>query len=229
MEVKKRNMKNDNIIRFYILANKLKNIIRRGWIEIGIDKERLESDAEHIYGTLMLAIAINSEYKLNLDMYKVLKMLTLHETEEILMTDYTVRDTITRDEKLKQGKICVKKVVSGLAEEKEIRDLLYEFSTRSTPEAVFAHLVDKIECDFQAKLYDLEGVMDYNRAREDLIYYGSRAEEIDAKSKTAADFWIEYDRPKYKDDKIFRELIEDIKNIDIKQYQELMNINIEGV
>jgi len=219
-------MKNDNIIRFYILANKLKNIIRRGWIEIGIDKERLESDAEHIYGTLMLAIAINSEYKLNLDMYKVLKMLTLHETEEILMTDYTVRDTITRDEKLKQGKICVKKVVSGLAEEKEIRDLLYEFSTRSTPEAVFAHLVDKIECDFQAKLYDLEGVMDYNRAREDLVYYGDRAEEIDSKSHTASDFWIEYDRPKYDNDDIFKTLIEDIKNIDVKEYKEIMNTSM---
>lgn len=222
-------MKNDNIIRFYILANKLKNIIRRGWIEIGIDKERLESDAEHIYGTLMLAIAINSEYELDLDMYKVLKMLALHETEEILMPDYTVRSNITKLEKNEQGRVAVSKVVSGLGEENVIDELLDDYRKRESKEAKFAHLVDKIECDFQAKLYDLEGVMDYNRAREDLIYYGSRAEEIDAKSKTAADFWIEYDRPKYKDDKIFRELIEDIKNIDIKQYQELMNINIEGV
>jgi len=221
-------MKNDNIIRFYILANKLKNIIRRGWIEIGIDKERLESDAEHIYGTLMLAIAINSEYELDLDMYKVLKMLALHETEEILMPDYTVRSNITKLEKNEQGRVAVSKVVSGLGEENVIDELLDDYRKRESKEAKFAHLVDKIECDFQAKLYDLEGVMDYNRAREDLIYYGSSAEEIDAKSKTAADFWIEYDRPKYKDDKIFRELIEDIKNIDIKQYQELMNINIEG-
>ena len=222
-------MKNDNIIGFYILANKLKNIIRRGWIEIGIDKERLESDAEHINGTLMLAIAINSEYELDLDMYKVLKMLALHETEEILMPDYTVRSNITKLEKNEQGRVAVSKVVSGLGEENVIDELLDDYRKRESKEAKFAHLVDKIECDFQAKLYDLEGVMDYNRAREDLIYYGSRAEEIDAKSKTAADFWIEYDRPKYKDDKIFRELIEDIKNIDIKQYQELMNINIEGV
>lgn len=219
-------MKNDNIIRFYMFASKLKSVIRKGWIEIGITSDRLESDAEHIYGTLILAIAINSEYKLNLDMYKVLKMLILHETEEILMTDYTVRDSITRDEKLKQGKICVKKVVSGLAEEKEIEDLLYEFSTRSTPDAVFAHLVDKIECDFQAKLYDLAGVMDYNKTREDLVYYGARAEEIDSKSHTASDFWIEYDRPKYDNDDIFKTLIEDIKNIDVKEYKEIMNTGI---
>lgn len=219
-------MKNDNIIRFYMFASRLKNVIRKGWIEIGINSDRLESDAEHVYGTLVLALAINSEYNLNLDMYKVLKMLALHETEEILMTDYTVRDTITREEKLSLGKICVAKVVSGLAEENEIRELLYEFSTRSTPEAIFAHLVDKIECDFQAKLYDLAGVMDYNRTREDLIYYGERADEIDSKSHTASDFWIEYDRPKYDNDDIFKTLIEDIKNIDVKEYKKIMNTNI---
>ena len=221
-------MKNDNIIRFYILANKLKNIIRRGWVEIGISKERLESDAEHIYGTLMLAIAINSEYELDLDMYKVLKMLALHETEEIIMPDYTVRSNVTKEEKNRQGKDAVSKVVSGLACENDIKKLLDDYRKRDSKEAKFAHLVDKIECDFQAKIYDLEGFMDYNKAREDLIYYGTRAEEIDSKSKTAADFWIEYDRPKYKDNKIFRELIDDIKNIDIKKYEELMNINIEG-
>ena len=219
-------MKNDNIIRFYMFASRLKSVIRKGWIEIGITSDRLESDAEHIYGTLILAIAINSEYKLNLDMYKVLKMLTLHETEEILMTDYTVRDNITREEKLSLGKICVAKVVSGLKEEKEIKDLLYEFSTRSTPEAIFAHLVDKIECDFQAKLYDLAGVMDYDKTREDLVYYGARAGEIDSKSHTASDFWIEYDRPKYDNDDIFKSLIEDLKNIDVKEYKKIMNTSI---
>ena len=219
-------MKNDNIIRFYMFASRLKTTIRKGWIEIDIDKDRLESVAEHIYGTLMLAIGINSEYNLKLDMYKVLKMLALHETEEILMTDYTIRDTITRDEKIEKGILSVSKVVSGLTEEKDIKDLLYEFSIRGSKEAVFAHLVDKIECDFQAKLYDLEGVMEYNKAREDLAYYGNRADEIDSNSKTASDFWIEYDRPRYDNDEIFKTLIEDVKNIDIKEYKEIMNTNI---
>ena len=75
---------NNNIIRFYVLANTLKQKIRSGWLEIGIEKERIESVAEHIYGTLILAIAIDSEKSLNLDMYRVLKMLILHETEEII-------------------------------------------------------------------------------------------------------------------------------------------------
>ncbi len=214
----------NSIIEFYMFANKLKNIIRTGWLEIGIEKERLESVSEHIYGTLILAIAINSEYQLDLDMYKVLKTLVLHETEEILMPDYTVRSDITKKEKLKMGRVCVHKVAKNLCEQEQIEKLLYEFSTQSTKEAVFCHLVDKIECDFQAKMYDLEGVMDYDKTREDLAYYGNRAEEIDNNSKRASDFWIEYDRPKYKNNLIFKTLIEDIKNITDEDYQKIMKI-----
>ena len=105
---------NDNIIKFYMITNKLKEKIRTGWLEIGISSNRLESVAEHIYGCLMLAIAIDSEYKLNLDMYKVLKTLALHELEETIMKDFTVRDNITREEKLKLGKKCVQKATEGL-------------------------------------------------------------------------------------------------------------------
>jgi len=68
---------NNNIIRFYMLANKLKNEIRTGWTELGIKAARLESIAEHIYGELVLAIAIDSEIKFDIDMLKVFKMLIL--------------------------------------------------------------------------------------------------------------------------------------------------------
>ena len=40
----------DNIIKFYYLAMELKDKIRTGWVQIGIEKERLESVAEHICG-----------------------------------------------------------------------------------------------------------------------------------------------------------------------------------
>ena len=219
-------MKNDNIIKFYMLANMLKNKLRTGWIEIGIEKERTESDAEHIYGTLILALAIDSEYKLDLDMYKVLKMLTLHELEEILMPDFTIRSNITSEEKIELGKKCVHEVVLGLVKQEEIEDLLNEFNKRETKEAKFCYLIDKIECDFQAKMYDLEGVMDFDKTSEDLKYYGDRAKEIEENSKVASDFWIEYDKPKYNNDSIFKELINDIQKIDNKKYLNIINTKI---
>ena len=209
---------NNNIIDFYMFTNILKNKLRTGWVEIEISKERKESIAEHIYGTLMLAIAIDSEHKLDIDMLKVLKMLSLHELEEILMPDYTIRSNITLDEKRKNGKKSVEKVVAGLLKKDEIINLLDEFNERKSKEAKFCYMIDKIECDFQAKLYDLEGVMDFEKSKEDLEYYGDRKDEINNNSKCASDFWIEYDRTRYQDDEIFKSLIEDIKNIDGDEY-----------
>ncbi len=206
-------MENNNIINFYLYINKLKEKVRTGWVEIGINKERLESVAEHIYGCLNLAIAIDSEYKLDLDMYKVLKMLTLHELEEIKMGDLTLRSGITKEEKIELGKKCVKDVTDGLFKQSEIEMLLDEFNAQQTKESLFCYHIDKIECDLQAKVYDLQGVFSYEKAREDLPFYGDRADEIDKNSKTSSDFWIEYDRPKYNDDAVFKSLIDDIKNI----------------
>ncbi len=140
-------------------------------------------------------------------------MLILHETEEILMPDFTVRADITPEEKIKRGKTCVHQVVKDLLKAQEIEELLNEYNERKTKEAKFCYLIDKIECDFQAKIYDLQGVMDYDKTKEDLKYYGNRAEEIVRNSYTASDFWIEYDKPKYQDNEIFKNLIVDIQQI----------------
>ncbi|MEE0699550.1 MAG: HD domain-containing protein [Bacilli bacterium] len=206
--------KNDNVIRFYLLANELKNKIRSGWIQVGISKKRLESVAEHVFGCLTLAVLLDGEHELNLDMLKVFKMLTLHETEEIIMQDYTLRDGIKEEDKISEGKRIVKEITSGLTSQEEIVKLLDEFNERKTKEAIFCYHVDKIECDFQAKVYDLNGVMDYENAKEDLAYYGSRADEIKGSSRCASDLWIEYDRPKYADDELFSNLLDEIKKID---------------
>lgn len=205
--------KNKKVIAFYMQALKLKEKIRTGWIEVNIKKERLESVAEHIYGCLILAIALNSEYKLNLDMYKVLKMLTLHELEEILMKDFTIRANITPEEKIQKGKKCVHEVVKDLMEAGEIEALLDEFNERKTKEALFCYKIDKIECDFQAKIYDLEGVFSYEEAKKDLDFFEERKKEIEKASNCASDIWIEYDKPKYKDDNVFESLINEIQKI----------------
>lgn len=206
--------KNDNVVRFYLLANELKNKIRSGWIQVGISKKRLESVAEHVFGCLTLAVLLDGEHELNLDMLKVFKMLTLHETEEIIMQDYTLRDGVKEEDKISEGKRIVKEITSGLTSQEEIEKLLDEFNERKTKEAIFCYYVDKIECDFQAKVYDLNGVMDYENAKEDLAFYGSRADEIKRSSRCASDLWIEYDRPKYADDELFSNLLDEIKKID---------------
>ena len=93
-------MKEKNILKFYLLATTLKEKIRSGLILWKVNKERLESVAEHIYGTCILAISIDSEYELDINLDKVLKMLVLHELEEVIIGDLTPFDNVTREEKI---------------------------------------------------------------------------------------------------------------------------------
>lgn len=198
-----------------MLTNRLKNKIRTGWKEVNISADRLESVAEHIYGCLMLAISIDSEYNLDIDMNKVLKMISLHELEETIMKDFTLRDKISPEEKIEYGRKCVREAVDGLIKADEIINLLEEFNEHKTKESIFSYHIDKIECDFQAKLYDLDGKFKFEEAIKDFDYYSKEEiNRIKNNVRRASDVWIEYDKPKYNDDEIFKSLINDIQKIE---------------
>src|SRR5574344_788024 len=91
-------------MRFYLLATQLKYKIRSGWDEThwNVSKERLESIAEHVYGTCILALSIDSEFETNLDINKVVKMLVIHELGEVFIGDITPFDNITPEEKMEK-------------------------------------------------------------------------------------------------------------------------------
>jgi len=77
---------------------KMKNLLRRGWILREIPN-RTESDAEHCYSMIMLALEIMTKNDLKLDQLKVLKMISYHELGEIDTGDFTPVDKIDKKEK----------------------------------------------------------------------------------------------------------------------------------
>ena len=76
-----------SVLDFYVLCNKLKDIVRTGWKDWRVSRERVESIAEHIYGVQMLAIAMHSEYQYDIDLTKVILMLAIHELGETVIGD----------------------------------------------------------------------------------------------------------------------------------------------
>lgn len=48
--------KEENVVSYYVICNKLKNVIRTGWKTWNVKRERLESVAENIFGVQMLTI-----------------------------------------------------------------------------------------------------------------------------------------------------------------------------
>lgn len=51
--------KEQKVLNYYVICNQLKDVIRTGWKDWNVKRERIESVAEHIYSVQMLAIAMN--------------------------------------------------------------------------------------------------------------------------------------------------------------------------
>ena len=143
-----------NVLEFYFLANHLKEIVRSGWKQWNVPRERLESVAEHVFSTCILAIAIESEYHYNIDLSKVLMMLVLHETEEIVIPDITPCDGVSAEEKVTIGHKAVEQVLAHLNKSDTYKSLIFEFDEHKTPESIFAYMCDKLDADIMSLYYD---------------------------------------------------------------------------
>lgn len=204
-----------NLLQFYLLATELKDKIRSGWKVWNIDRERVESVAEHIYGTCILAISIDSQFELDIDLYKVIIMLVLHEIEEIKIGDLTPFDKVTKEEKRKIGKKAVEEVLITLDKKVQYIELIEEFENMKTNESMFAKMCDKLEADIQCKLYCEENCIDINKKENAYLLKDSRIEKLlNNGEKTVVDLFIENDRPIYTD-KIFEKIANYIKNNDL--------------
>ena len=206
-----------NAIKFYLLATELKDKIRSGWKTEtwNIDRQRLESVAEHIYGCCILAIAIDSEFEMQIDLKKVILMLVIHELEEIKIGDLTPFDKITKEKKRKIGREAVCEILKSLTKSDEYINIIDEFEEMQTQEAKFCKMIDKLEADIQAKIYCEENRADVSNVKNKEILKDERiVKMIDAGNRTVADFFIENDRPIFTQ-KEFLEIAEFVKNNDL--------------
>lgn len=201
----------ENVIKYYVLCNKLKNVIRTGWKDWKVQKERLESVAEHIFGVQMLAIAIQSEYKYDIDIMKVIFMLAVHELEEIYIGDLT-QFQISKEEKEKIGHVAVSRVLDSLLSKQEIMDLVLEFDERKTKEADFAYHCDKLECDLQSKIYDEEGCVDLNNQEGNKTFTDQLVQLLLNQEKTWSGMWLSFGQNKYNYDDNFTDISNYAKN-----------------
>jgi len=210
-----------NSMRFYLLATQLKYKIRSGWDKThwNVSKERIESIAEHVYGTCILALSIDSEFKANLDINKVIKMLVLHELGEVIIGDITPFDNITPEEKMKKEHEAMREVIGDLVNQEEFLSLLFEFDEKKTKEAIFAHHCDKLEADIQAKVYQDMGCQHPLDEQENNVVFKSNKVQQMVKdgAQTAFDIWYEWDKSLYYDDEDFARLLDYVRTIDTQK------------
>lgn len=208
--------KEENVIKYYVLCNKLKNVIRTGWMDWKVQRDRIESVAEHIFGTQMLAIAMKSEFEYDIDIMKVICMLAIHELGETVIGDLT-QFQIDKDEKEKIEHEAVHKILSSLIDGEEIEKLFLEFDAHQTPEAMFAYQCDKLECDIQCKLYDQEKCVDLSHQEGNNTTNDETVKKLLESGKSWSDMWLEFGQSRYPYDNNFLAVSNFVKDNNISE------------
>lgn len=210
--------KEENVINYYVICNRLKNVIRTGWKDWNVNRERVESVAEHIFSVQMLAIAMKSEYQYDIDIMKVIFMLAIHELGETVIGDLTQFE-ISKEEKEKKEHEAVSKILSNLLDGKQIEQLFLEFDSHKTKEAIFAYQCDKLECDLQCKLYDEEGCVDLNKQEGNDTMKNSHVQNLLQEGNNWSEMWLKFGQQVYPYDENFIAVSNYALNNNISKYK----------
>ena len=211
--------KNAEIFRFYYLNRVLKNKVRSGWDDKhwNIKTERREVIAEHVIGTVALALAINSEFDFDIDINKVIETLTIHEIGEISIGDITPFDNISAEEKKEKEHKAMEDILGGLTDKKSMLKRLFKFDERKGKNYKYAFLCDKLDADFQAKVYQDLGYQNSLSEQENnkVFMFDKTKKMVEDGAQTAFDIWYLYDKDFYKKDKEFSKVLKYAKKNDL--------------
>jgi putative hydrolase of HD superfamily len=132
-------------IGFILEADRLKHIRRQ---TILLDRSRRENSAEHSWH-IALMVMIMAEYarESDIDFWRVMKMLLIHDMVEIDAGDTYCYDDHGRQDQSQREEIAAKRIFGLLPADQtaEVRALWDEFEKRETPESRFANALDRVQ------------------------------------------------------------------------------------
>ena len=150
--------KEQKVVNYYVLCNKLKDVIRTGWVDWKVQRERVESIAEHMYFMYTLAnIYLPKQYnEEGYDKSKILNMIMIHDLAETLTGDIPHPEKTAEDE-LNEDLIAKALWCSLLYNQVSCANEIYEawndWSLNLTFNAKVAHDFDAIQLNYQFFTY----------------------------------------------------------------------------
>lgn len=135
------------LMDFVIEVDRVKHIVRKTKL---FDGSRQENDAEHSWTICVMALIFRDYASVDIDLLKVLKMLLIHDIVEIDAGDVFLYDNARKDIHIEEEK-AAKRIFGMLPEalRDEFLDLWCEFEERTTPEAKYAAIFDRLEPLYQ--------------------------------------------------------------------------------
>jgi putative hydrolase of HD superfamily len=130
-------------LAFIVEIDRLKRILRRTSLVGG---ERRENTAEHSWHITVAAMLLAEYSNAPIDLLHVLKMLLVHDIVEIDAGDTFAFDAVGMEDKEAREKLAADRIFGLLPDDQchALRSLWEEFDARTTPEAKFANLADRL-------------------------------------------------------------------------------------
>jgi putative hydrolase of HD superfamily len=132
-------------LRFLNEIEKLKMVYRQNK---AIDRSRFENSAEHSWHVALMALVF-AEHADNADInfFKVVKLLLIHDLVEIYAGDTWVYDTAGTETQESREREAAQKLFSLLPSDQaeEFKSLWFEFENKESPEAKYAASVDMLQ------------------------------------------------------------------------------------
>ena len=132
-------------IEFILEVDKLKNVLRK---TILMDRSRRENSAEHSWH-IALMVLILSEYAKDpdVDLFRVMKILLIHDLIEIDAGDTYCYDDQGRKDQARREKKAADRIFNLLPADQAAMfwELWHEFEERKTPESRYANALDRLQ------------------------------------------------------------------------------------
>ncbi len=131
-------------IEFLVEIDRLKSIVRQTLL---VDGSRHENSAEHSWHLAVLAMVLAEHAKAPVDLFRVLKMILVHDLVEIDAGDTYCYDEEGNRDKAEREERAADRIFSLLPQDQavEFRSLWEEFESRQTQDAVFAAALDRLQ------------------------------------------------------------------------------------
>lgn len=204
------------VIARYCILSELKDKTRQGFNYWNVAVPRREVVSEHVFGTQPLAWLVYLEAGSGIDIDRVVAMMSLHETEESIMQDFTPYDPVTAEELIIMGKMAVEVVFGGLKKYGKFVKLLDEFNEKSTKAGKFAYFCDKLECLFRIKMYSDSKLCSIENGCDIVKNDSEVKENIEKGAKSVADLFIMHEMPKFVGT-IFEDIAVNLKKFDTSE------------
>ena len=129
---------------FLIECDRLKDIVRQ---TLNTQSGRHENDAEHSWALCLFVMTLAEHSNTEIDVLRVMKMLLIHDVVEIDAGDTFAYDIIRLADQHEREVLAADRIFGLLPDDQaaEFRALWDEFEDRQSPDAKFAHAVDRCQ------------------------------------------------------------------------------------